>query len=58
MAKLTFEEFKQLAEANAKNDHWLFGEGWDMIHQYPEYSDRLILETLQQRFLDKKEVVQ
>ncbi len=54
MAKLSFEEFKQLAEQNAKNDDWLFGPGWDMIHQYPEYSDRLILESLQNRFLNKE----
>ena len=54
MAKLTFEEFVALAEANAHNDHWLFGEGWEMVHQYPEYSDRYILESLAETFRKKE----
>ena len=47
---MTFEEFKALAEANANNDEWLFGEGWELIHQYPEYSDRIIVESLEKTF--------
>jgi len=54
MAKLTFEEFKQLAEDNANNNDWLFGEGWDLIQQYPEYSDRLIVESLAKTFAKKE----
>ena len=45
MTTLTFEEFKALAESNAKNDEWLFGEGWDIIRSYPEYCDRLTAEA-------------
>jgi len=49
MAKLTFEEFKQLAEQNAKNDDWLFGEGWHIIRSYPEYCDRILVEQFNAR---------
>jgi len=45
MSRLTFEEFKALAESNAKNDDWLFGEGWDIIRSYPEYCDRILVES-------------
>jgi hypothetical protein len=45
MTKLTFEQFKELAESNAQNDEWLFGEGWDIIRSYPEYCDRMIVES-------------
>lgn len=54
---LTFEEFKALAEKNAHDDQWLFGEGWDLIHQYPEYSDRMIVESLAKTF-GKKEAAE
>lgn len=47
---LTYEEFVALAENNAHNDQWLFGEGWEMVHEYPEYSDRYILQSLAKTF--------
>jgi hypothetical protein len=43
---MSYEEFKQLAEANAQNDQWLFAEGYNLMQQYPEYCDRLVAENL------------
>jgi len=51
---MTYQEFKQVAEANALNDEWLFGEGWELIRAYPEYSDQLIAETLSKSFANKE----
>lgn len=56
MAKITYEEFKQIIEANAMNNDWLFGEGWQLIQEHPEYSDRIAAEHLRKAFV--KEVVE
>ena len=50
MAKITYEQFKAIIEANAMNNDWLFGEGWELIHQYPEYADRISIEHIQKSF--------
>ncbi len=57
MAILSFEEFKQLAETHSHDDLWFFGEGYNLMQQYPEYCDRLIAENLIQS-LAKKEVAE
>ncbi len=54
---ISYQEFKQLAEANAQNDQWLFAEGYNLMQQYPEYCDRLIAENLIQS-LSKVEVAE
>lgn len=43
---MTYQEFRQLAEANALDDHWLFGEGWDIMCAHPEFCDQMIVEQM------------
>lgn len=42
---MTYEEFKHMVETNAIDDTWFFSHGWDLVKQYPEYSNRLVVEN-------------
>lgn len=42
---LTYEEFKNIVETHAMDDTWFFSQGWDLIQQYPEYGNRLVVEN-------------
>ena len=46
MAKLTYEEFVSLYEANYQDQNWFFGEFYHIQEKYPEYVDLYIATNL------------
>ena len=43
---MTYDQFKSIMEANSMNKDWFFSTGMALIRQYPDFADKMFVESL------------